>query len=209
VPGCNLSDVGAYGSSAVLSGGSRFYMVVHPLRRYSQFRQFLTMLDRRPMERKIRLCAFRNDGCDDVRLEAAANRWRLSNALSIPSVFRDWCSGSVRREFRIAPKQLGPRAKQATEAESLLAATTMAVGSNALGMYKRVLVNEWRVGKFPWPEWIRILTHELTHTAQRELVDGRPTASHQWLTEEFAEWVGYKVVDTSVPRTLLTVASKP
>ena len=93
-------------------------------------------------------------------------------------------------------KQLGPRAKQATEAESVLAATTLAVGSNAVGMYKRVLINEWRVTKYSWPEWIRLLTHELTHTAQRELVDGRPTASHQWLTEGFAEWVGYKVVDT-------------
>lgn len=93
-------------------------------------------------------------------------------------------------------KQLGPRAKQATEAESLLAATTLAVGSNAVGMYKRVLINEWRVAKYSWPEWVRLLAHELTHTAQRELVDGRPTAPHQWLTEGFAEWVGYKVVDT-------------
>ena len=93
-------------------------------------------------------------------------------------------------------KQLGPRAKQVTEAESVLAATTIAVGSNAVGMYKRVLINEWRVVKYPWPEWVRVLAHELTHTAQRELVDGRPTASHHWLTEGFAEWVGYKVVDT-------------
>jgi hypothetical protein len=93
-------------------------------------------------------------------------------------------------------KQLGPRAKQATEAESVLAATTIAVGANAVGMYKRVLINEWRVAKFSWPQWVRLLAHELTHTAQRELVDGRPTASHQWLTEGFAEWVGYKVVDT-------------
>ena len=45
-------------------------------------------------------------------------------------------------------KQLGPRAKQATEAESVLAATTLAVGSNAVGMYKRVLINEWRVAKY-------------------------------------------------------------
>jgi hypothetical protein len=93
-------------------------------------------------------------------------------------------------------KQLGARAKEMKEAESVLAATTMAVGSNAVGMYKRVLVNEWRVAKFSWPEWVRLLAHELTHAADRELVDGRPAAGDQWLREGFAEWVGYKVVDT-------------
>jgi hypothetical protein len=93
-------------------------------------------------------------------------------------------------------KQLGPRPKQMKEAESVLAATTMAVGSNGVGMYKRVLINEWRVAKFPWSEWVRLLAHELTHTADRELVDGHPAASDQWLREGFAEWVGYKVVDT-------------
>jgi hypothetical protein len=93
-------------------------------------------------------------------------------------------------------KQLGPRAKQMKGAESVLAATTMAVGSNGVGMYKRVLINEWRVAKFPWSEWVRLLAHELTHTADRELVDGHPAASDQWLREGFAEWVGYKVVDT-------------
>lgn len=93
-------------------------------------------------------------------------------------------------------QQLGARAKQMKEAESILAATTMAVGSNAVGMYKRVLVNEWRVAKYSWPEWVRVLAHELTHAADRELVEGQPTASDQWLREGFAEWVGYKVVDT-------------
>jgi hypothetical protein len=43
---------------------------------------------------------------------------------------------------------------------------------------------------------VRVLAHELTHTAQRELENGGPTASDQWLREGFAEWVGYKVVDT-------------
>ena len=63
-------------------------------------------------------------------------------------------------------------------------------------MYKKVLVNEWRVGKYSWPEWIRVIAHELTHTTQQELVEGRPSASDQWLREGFAEWVGYKVADT-------------
>jgi hypothetical protein len=92
-------------------------------------------------------------------------------------------------------KQLGSVANQLREDELILAARRSAVSSHAVGMYRKVLVNEWRVSKYLWPEWIRLLAHELTHTAQRELVNGGLSASDQWLREGFAEWVGYKVAD--------------
>jgi hypothetical protein len=65
-----------------------------------------------------------------------------------------------------------------------------------MGTYKRVLLNEWRLAKYPWSEWVRVLAHELTHTANKEQAEGKPAVHDQWPSEGFAEWVGYKVVDT-------------
>ena len=93
-------------------------------------------------------------------------------------------------------KQLGPTANRLNEEELILAARRSAVSSVAVGMYKKVLVNDWRISRYSWPDWIRVLAHELTHTVQRELVDGRLTSSDQWLREGFAEWVGCQVVHT-------------
>jgi hypothetical protein len=93
-------------------------------------------------------------------------------------------------------------ANQPRNDDGLTAARTMAVSSVAVGMYRKVLVNEWRVGKTPWPEWVRILAHELTHTAERELINGGVSAADQWLREGFAEWVGYKVADRFGAETL-------
>jgi hypothetical protein len=90
---------------------------------------------------------------------------------------------------------LGARANRLSEEQFISAAQRFAVGSVAIGMYKKVLINDWRVSNYPWPEWIRVLAHELTHTVAKDLVEGRPTTSDQWLNEGFADWVGYKVVD--------------
>jgi hypothetical protein len=93
-------------------------------------------------------------------------------------------------------KQLGPRAKPLDESAVVASATITAVGSNAVGMYKNVLVNEWRIAKYSQLEWVRVLAHELTHTAEFELFDGRIASPDPWLLEGFAEWVGYKVVQS-------------
>ena len=71
----------------------------------------------------------------------------------------------------------------------------MAVSSIAIGMYRKILVNDWRAGNHSWSDWVRVLAHELTHTAERELVGGRITLANQWIREGFADWVGYKVVE--------------
>jgi hypothetical protein len=93
-------------------------------------------------------------------------------------------------------KQFGLGPEQMKEVESIAAAsaTRMAVGATALGMYKRVLVNDWRLAKYPWSEWVRVIAHELTHSATKELAEGKPAVPDQWLSEGFAEWVGYRVV---------------
>jgi hypothetical protein len=84
---------------------------------------------------------------------------------------------------------------RASEEQALLASKRLAVNSAAVGMYRRVLIDEPRVNRLLWTDWVRVLGHELAHTAQIELADDRPVAWDQWLVEGFAEWVGYKVAD--------------
>lgn len=98
----------------------------------------------------------------------------------------------------MAQKQYRLNADQVKELETSVAASSirMAVGAAAIGMYKKVLVNDWRLASYPWSEWVRVVAHELTHTANKEQADGKLAVPYQWLSEGFAEWVGYKVVDT-------------
>jgi len=92
-------------------------------------------------------------------------------------------------------QQFGLALNPAREEEAVLASKRLAVNSAAVGMYRRVLINESRVTRFLWTEWMRVLAHELAHTAQIELANGRVAAWDQWLTEGFAEWVGYKIAE--------------
>ncbi|MSP39999.1 MAG: hypothetical protein EXR70_16035 [Deltaproteobacteria bacterium] len=108
------------------------------------------------------------------------------------------------RDIERLRQRLAANANLPRTDDLLQSSRTMAVSSVAVGMYRKVLVNEWRVGKTPWPEWIRILAHELTHTAERELVNGGASTADQWLREGFAEWVGYKVVDQFGAETMST-----
>lgn len=84
----------------------------------------------------------------------------------------------------------------------LTTATISAMSSVAVAYYRKVLVNEWRVGGALWSDWIQILSHELTHTAQWELTRSDELAAHVWLEEGFAEWVGYQVADRLGAETL-------
>lgn len=99
------------------------------------------------------------------------------------------------RDLQQLRKVLGPLAKNLRDEEFLARARETAVSTDAVGKHKRVLLNESRLAKYPWPEWMKVLAHELAHTVEFALVDGRPALWDRWLTEGFAEWVGYKVLD--------------
>ena len=103
------------------------------------------------------------------------------------------------KDFEQLERQLGPKEKerfQATKTESIaLAARQRATTAVAVGMYKRVLVNDLTFVRYPWSERIRVLAHELTHTVEKNLADGRLISADLWLVEGFAEWVAYKVLD--------------
>jgi hypothetical protein len=103
------------------------------------------------------------------------------------------------KDFEQLERQLGPKEKerfQATKTENIaLAARQRAATAVAVGMYKRVLVNELILVRYSWSERIRVLAHELTHTVQKKLVDGQLMSADLWLVEGFAEWVAYRVLD--------------
>lgn len=103
------------------------------------------------------------------------------------------------KDFGQLERQLGSKEKgrfQATQTDSIaLAARQRATSAVAVGMYKRVLVNDLTFVRYPWSERVRVLAHELTHTVEKDLVDGRLISADLWLVEGFAEWVAYKVLD--------------
>jgi len=99
------------------------------------------------------------------------------------------------KDFEQLRKQLGRFAEKLNRDQYIAGARAIAVSSDALGKHHRILINEWRLEKYPWPDWIRVLAHELTHTVEFSVADGRPAIWERWLTEGFADWVGYKVLD--------------
>jgi hypothetical protein len=68
--------------------------------------------------------------------------------------------------------------------------------ARGLGGADKILVNEGALARVPWPDRIRFLAHEFTHTIQFALADGRRSTSEQWLREGFADWAAYRVVDS-------------
>lgn len=65
-----------------------------------------------------------------------------------------------------------------------------------VGGSERVLVNEAALQPIPWRERIRFLSHELTHTIQYALSNGKRSTSDQWLREGFADWISYRVLES-------------
>ncbi len=105
------------------------------------------------------------------------------------SAFESVLAADYVNDLNQVEKQFGPKGKAAFEQNLDARAAETAASFIAVGKYRRVLINEWYFMKYPWSESIRVLSHELTHTAQSELVDGGFTAADRWLVEGFADWV--------------------
>jgi hypothetical protein len=111
------------------------------------------------------------------------------------SAFEAALAADYLNDLNQVEKQFGPKGKAAFEQNIDARAAQTAASFIAVGKYRRVLVNEWYFMRYPWWESIRVLAHELTHSAQSELVDGRFTAMDRWPVEGFADWVSYKFLD--------------
>lgn len=103
------------------------------------------------------------------------------------------------RDLELLRKQLGTQARQLDEKEVeegvVFAARRTAGSSMAVGMHMRVLVNERQLTRQPWWERARVLAHELIHMIERALIEGRLVLWDRWLSEGFADWVSYAVLD--------------
>jgi hypothetical protein len=67
---------------------------------------------------------------------------------------------------------------------------------DAIGGFRRILLNEQALRDSPWPDRVALLSHELVHVLQYELGGGVRGASDQWLREGFADWVTARVMET-------------
>ena len=109
----------------------------------------------------------------------------MERDLGLPAVAVDLLFYRDREAFRAALEAGGYDGDLAADA----AATMIAIAGR-----RRVLLNDAELRPLDWPLRVALLAHELTHTVQYELSDGRRGASEQWLREGFAEWVEVEVL---------------
>jgi hypothetical protein len=67
---------------------------------------------------------------------------------------------------------------------------------DAIGGFRRILLNEQSLRDAPWPDRVALLSHELVHVLQYELGGGVRGTSDQWLREGFADWVTARVLES-------------
>lgn len=65
---------------------------------------------------------------------------------------------------------------------------------DAVGGYRRVMLNEAALLRQTWPVRVASLAHEMTHSLQYELGGRTRGMSDQWLREGFAEWLAMRVL---------------
>lgn len=116
-------------------------------------------------------------------------------AASVLAVIRDLGFGSFPIVFQFCP---GRPAFEATLLESgydrQLAHDT-ARTMQAVGGYRRIVINESALSRQAWAARVAMLAHEVGHAIQYEWAGGQRGASDQWLREGFAEWLAMQVLD--------------
>ena len=98
---------------------------------------------------------------------------------------------------RRAEERAGRRQPEAVRQQNIaFLARQRSVTAAAVAINGNVLVHEIAFRRYPWSERVRVLAHEITHVLQRNLAAQRPASWENWLIEGFADWVGYKVLDS-------------
>lgn len=112
------------------------------------------------------------------------NRFAFESAIAAEAI----------NDLKLIEKQFDVKARRETEQNFSSTAAQLWAGA---GKYRKVLINESIFYDNAWSETLRVyvLAHELTHTAQWELIEGRFAYWDSWLFEGFAEWVASKVLD--------------
>jgi hypothetical protein len=97
--------------------------------------------------------------------------------------------------FHFAADRRGFRAALVEAGYSDAMASSTAERMDAVGGYRRVLLNEAAIARQPWPIRVASLAHEVAHSLQYELGGGQRGESDQWLREGFAEWMSMQILD--------------
>jgi len=74
-------------------------------------------------------------------------------------------------------------------------AATAAKFAKAIVGNNKIIISEQAMAEYDWPRRVLTMAHEMVHLSQLDLAERRRSlVRYQWLTEGFAEHVGYEVV---------------
>jgi len=146
---------------------------------------------------------------------------------SLPEPVKDAFRAKATAEFDVIFEKEFERLKQTVRAKMdediAFAARQRAVTVVAITGHGQTIVNELIIRRYSWPDRVKTLAHELTHLVQQRLIGNGPASvslpaaftefiekgivsgnvrPSLWLTEGFAEWVGYKVLDALKIQTM-------
>ncbi len=111
--------------------------------------------------------------------------------------FESGLAAEFEKSARRAEERTGRRQPEAARQENIaFLARQRSVTAAAVAIDDNILVHEIAFRRYPWSERVRVLAHEITHLLQRSLAARRPASWENWLIEGFADWVGYKVLDS-------------
>lgn len=111
--------------------------------------------------------------------------------------FENGLAAEFEANARRAEERTGRRQPESVRQENIaVLARQRSVTAAAVAINNKVLVHEIAFRRYPWSERVRVLAHEMTHVLQRNLAGRRPASWENWMIEGFADWVGYKVLDS-------------
>jgi hypothetical protein len=135
----------------------------------------------------------------DPAIRPAANIHEIREygvaAATVLAIFeRDLGFKSFPVVFQFCPDAAAFEAALLDSGYDLALARDTARTMQAVGGYRRILLNEAMLAREPWASRIAMLAHELAHSIQYEWGGGQRGTSDQWLREGFAEWTSLQVL---------------
>lgn len=115
-------------------------------------------------------------------------------AASVLATIRDLGFGSFPVVFQFCPDANAFEATLLEAGYDRRLARDTSRTMQAVGGYRRIVINEGALAREPWPARVATLAHEVGHTIQYEWGAGQRGTSDQWLREGFAEWLALQVL---------------
>ena len=116
-------------------------------------------------------------------------------AASVLATIQDLGFGSFPIVFQFCPDTTAFQATLLEAGYDRALARDTSRTMQAVGGYRRVVINEGALARQPWTSRVAMLAHEVGHSIQYEWGGGQRGASDQWLREGFAEWLAMQTLD--------------